>query len=718
MSRLTTLLRGFFLCFILGLESIYAQSRVLDSIEVVSSAISDDLLIQLALNQKLTYLSHTPAGPSTNFKIRVRLDELGTQKLLNLPERENLPWRPEYGVSLRTIRFEKVTGSTGNILLEFNKSVKIESVGVSKTTELSLEVLQRVPDNAFAQVASSVVPEPEPKPLQGVDANLARVMDNAKQAMTEKNYAQAILLYETVLSFSDNRFGEEAMEYLGLARERDGQIASAENAYKNYLDKYPNGEGVGRVKQRLAGLSTARKIPKQKLREAKTPVQQASNWDVFGGFSQFYDGRAFANETDGLKVVESFITSDLDVTVRGETSDFDVRSRFSGGYALDLLSNGPGDDKRISNLFVEGTHKNTQSSFHFGRQTRNDVGGVIGRFDGLLVSVPVSDDIVLSGVTGFPVNSASEVRVETDTYFYGLSADFGTYLDAWDFETFIIQQTANGETDRRALGGEIRYFQPGVSGFALVDYDILFDELNIFLLSGQFRFSDNTNVNFNLDYRKIPILTTSNALQGQVFDSLEQLLDQVSLSTARNLAEDRTATSKSATIGFSKPIYERFQISGDFTVSKLSGTPQSIIDDGDNNITDDDIIAATSGTNTEYFYSVQLSGNSLIENGDLAILGFRFADQSTLNRYTFSLNTRYPFTRNLRINPRFIMDFRESDNGDDQFTLRPSIRTVYRIWRGFQFEADIGGEWNSTQQNGGTDRTRDFFFLLGYRIDF
>ena len=717
MPRSTTILRSLFLCFTLGSESIFAQSRVLENIEVVPSVISADLLIQLELNHKLTYLSHTPTGSGSSFQIRVRLHGLGAQTLLALPDREMMPWSPEHGVSLRTISFEKESESTGIIFLGFNQSVQLRSVGVSNTTGLSIGI---------AQQASSQIPTLSTPPIRTqvkltptVEANLEGIMGKAKTAMVAKDYGQAILYYETVLSFSNNRFGEEAMEFLGLARERNGQFAIAETVYRGYLDRYPKGEGAERVRQRLAGLSTARKTPKQKLRVAKRQSKPASDWEVFGGFSQFYDGRAFANENDDLKVVESFVTSDLDVTARGETSAFDIRSRFSGGYAFDLLSNGPGDDKRVSNLFVEGTHKNTGSSVHFGRQTRNDVGGVIGRFDGLIVSVPLSDEIVVSGVTGFPVNSARETNVETDTYFYGLSTDFGTYWDAWDFETFIIQQTSDNVTDRRALGGEIRYFQPGRSGFALVDYDILYGQLNLFLLSGQYRFPDDTNLHVTLDYRKTPILTTQNALQGRVESSLEQLLDQLSLSTVRNLAEDRTATSKSATIGLSRSIFTRFQVSGDFTVSKLSGTPQSIIDDGDNDLTDDDIIAATEGTDAEYFYSLQFSGNSLITNGDLAILGFRFADQSSLERYTFSLNTRYPFTRKLRLNPRFIVDFRNSDTGSDQFTLRPSLRTVYRMWRGFQFEADLGGEWRSTtQQGGGINRTRDFFFLLGYRIDF
>ncbi len=386
MRRPTTLSRSLFLCLTLGFESILAQSRVLENIEVVPSITSADLLIQLELNHKLTYLSHTPVGSGSNFQIHVRLHGLGTQTLPGLPDRENMPWRPERGVSLRTISFEKKSESAGVIHLGFNENVRLQSVEVSKTIGLSTGVAQRMGNEV-----PTIPPPPvraQVEPTQTVDANLERIMGKAKTAMADKDYGQAILHYETVLSFSDNRFGEEAMEFLGLARERNGQFANAETVYKKYLDKYPKGEGAGRVKQRLAGLSTARKTPKEKLRVAKPQSQRASNWDVFGGFSQFYEGRALANETDALKVDESFVTSDLDVTVRGETYGFDIRSRFSGGYAFDLLSNGPGDEKRISNLFLEGTHKNTESSIHFGRQTRNDVGGVIGRFDGCSSAFP------------------------------------------------------------------------------------------------------------------------------------------------------------------------------------------------------------------------------------------------------------------------------------------------------------------------------------------
>ena len=161
---------------------------------------------------------------------------------MGLPDRENIPWIPERGVSLRTIGFEKESESTGVILLEFNKSVQLQSVGVSKTTGLTIGIAQQTsskvatksPPPDFTQVA----------PARTVDANLERIMGKAKTAMADKDYGQAILHYETVLSFSYNQFGEEAMEYLGLARERNGQFASAETVYRKYLDKYPKGEGT------------------------------------------------------------------------------------------------------------------------------------------------------------------------------------------------------------------------------------------------------------------------------------------------------------------------------------------------------------------------------------------------------------------------------------------------------------------------------------------
>ena len=39
------------------------------------------------------------------------------------------------------------------------------------------------------------------------------------------------------------------------------------------------------------------------------------------------------------------------------------------------------------------------------------------------------------------------------------------------------------------------------------------------------------------------------------------------------------------------------------------------------------------GTGLKYFYSAQLIGSGVLKDGDLAVLGLRFADLDTSNRY-------------------------------------------------------------------------------------
>ena len=53
------------------------------------------------------------------------------------------------------------------------------------------------------------------------------------------------------------------MELLGLAYERDGKTKKAVEAYRQYIFFYPTGESTSRVTQRLAGLETARDMPKK-----------------------------------------------------------------------------------------------------------------------------------------------------------------------------------------------------------------------------------------------------------------------------------------------------------------------------------------------------------------------------------------------------------------------------------------------------------------------
>lgn len=555
------------------------------------------------------------------------------------------------------------------------------------------------------QRLDSVVPRNiKPTFPMASDEKTAALMEEARQAISKDDNNRAIQLYTKVLQYPYNPYRQDALEFLGVARERKGQLAHAIKEYKRYLSLYPEGEGAERVKQRLSGLTTASKTPRKSTRRAERK-KESKPWDIFGGFSQFY--RRDENTTDdtGSTVTQSGLTSDLDITARKRADTYDLQSRFTGSYQNDFLDDGPGNENSVSSLYFDANAKRAGVSMRLGRQSRN-TGGVLGRFDGLLLGYKVTDWMTLNAVGGFPVFSTRD-GFHTDRYLYGLSTDLGSFANAWDFNAFIIEQSVESVVDRRAVGGEARYFDPVRSLLTFVDYDILYDSLNTFIFLGTWTLPDRTTINATFDYRNSPLLTTSSALQGQSAGSIDDLLDSLTKDEIQELAKDRTGHSTTVTLGASHPFSEKIQLSSDVTVSEQSGTKAS------------GGVEAIPDTGKEYFYNVQLIGSSLFKSGDTSILGTRYSDTSTAKIYTLSLDNRYPATREWRINPRVRLDYRENDNdGSNQWTALPSLRIDYRWRRRYRFEIEGGKEWTRRDFTDRTEDSSSYYLSAGYRIDF
>jgi hypothetical protein len=66
--------------------------------------------------------------------------------------------------------------------------------------------------------------------------------------------------------------------------------------------------------------------------------------------------------------------------------------------------------------------------------------------------------------------------------------------------------------DRRATGGELRYFGPRSNLLGLVDYDTQFKALNLATMQGNWLAETGTNYTFMLDHRRVPFLQISNSL--------------------------------------------------------------------------------------------------------------------------------------------------------------------------------------------------------------
>jgi len=336
-----------------------------------------------------------------------------------------------------------------------------------------------------------------------------------------------------------------------------------------------------------------------------------------------------------------------------------------------------------------------------------------------VLSVPALEKIRLNFVSGFSVGSSRDMFINNDLYFYGINADLGTFDNAWDFNLFFIEQYDHKLLDRRAVGGEVRYFQENKSFFSFIDYDVYHESINTFLFTGQWGFSDRTVINLSYDYRTSPFLTTSNATQGQSFrgvETVDQLQQFFSMDEIKQLAKDRTASSHSMALSLSRPLSEKFQLNGDFRMTTLSGTKAS------------GGVEASQGSGFDYSYSMDLTANSLLTEGDIYVLGLRYSDTKSSNTSSINLNARYPVTKALRVNPRFRFTMRDNENGTKRYAYNPSIRITHRIIKGLQLELEAGGEWEFQQRtadeiatssnNDEFDQTKGYFIIAGYRYNF
>jgi hypothetical protein len=555
----------------------------------------------------------------------------------------------------------------------------------------------KAPPRAGAATAGTQV-------ARGVDAT--EIIQAGNEAMTAGNFQRAVLLYTQAVQTGRPQDRQQAQEFLALAYERNNQKAQAIAEYEEYLRRYPDGEAGDRVRQRLAGLLTATAKAPERLRRTDTVEVKDWNWRLNGSVAQYYDRHESFNEVTGRRVDQSALDNFLDLNTGLSHDRFVSNFRFSGTYTADFLEDGPGDVGRISALYGDANATDLGLYTRLGRQTRSS-GGVLGRFDGAHVRYTFDPQLKLNLVGGFPVTQTRDLFINDDTYFYGVSVDVGPFDRRWDGNVFAINQESHGLTDRRGVGGELRYFDDSRNAVSFVDYDIYFSELNTAAFSGTWTFENQATATIAADYRRSPILSINDALIGQTATTVSDLLGTFTADELRQLALDRSTISRSATVGGSYPLNTTFQIGADVTASKISGT----IPSGG--------VEGLPGTDLEWYYSAQLTGTSMIKDGDVGTIGLRYSDATSNDRYTLQLNTRYPVDEALRVGPRVRLDYRKNKNNQDEtLSAIPSVRFNYILRRDVQLELEVGGDWSKTETNGVSDTTLGYLIFGGYRLDF
>ncbi|VAW80434.1 hypothetical protein MNBD_GAMMA12-2866 [hydrothermal vent metagenome] len=553
--------------------------------------------------------------------------------------------------------------------------------------------------NANPRLKLAASPSQQPKSIKNESAR--SMMNRAKRSLIGGKYQSAIVLYSRVIKkFPNTRKAQDAQEFLGVAHQRSRQFAHATKIFKKYLKKYPKSKDTLRVKQRLNALLTASKKPRNKLKNRQ--ASKKPKWRVRGNvFSTLrYDKRK--SSTSPTKTDTTTFVTSLNATATRSTKKDTVRIRFSGSYINnDSSVSSAGNDYRISYMYYDYQNKLSDYSFRLGRQSKYS-GGVQGRFDGVSFDYRINERWKVNTVAGFPVNLSTNGAITTDKYFVGLNVDLATNSKYLTYNLFSIFQTVDGISDRESIGGEIRYLHPKHSLFVVSDYDTSYQALNKLLVVGNWRFNNKATLNVSYDYRRSPLLTTSNALQGQSVASIRELLLSMSEAQIRQLAEDRTAAFRSFSVSGSYPLGANWLLNGDFVVSNLDATTAS------------GGVAATLGTDNEFFYTAQAIRSNLFKSGDSTAFSVRYADTTNYDKWTYSALLRYPLSRKWRVVPRIEVDFQDLNDGSDIRTIRTALRFEYRAGRRHRFEFETG--YTSADFNNSTnDRTDTNIY---YNINF
>ena len=550
------------------------------------------------------------------------------------------------------------------------------------------------------QASASSIPN---KSSSLTDAQLKKLMRQAKTEFKNKRYAKAIRLFSAITLSGESRYSQEALELQGLARQRNGQKAHAARIYEQYLRRYPDSDGATRVRQRLAGLLTETSAPRKNLRmKTASPANQLT---TYGSVSQFYRNDETATTGDSAVTTLSQLISFMDYTAIQRVDDIEHRYQVTLDHTYDFLSNDGKSEFRFTELFYDISERDFGSSARLGRQSLR-IGSILNRFDGFNAGYQITPDLRISLLGGRPVEVSDKTSVNTHKKFYGVIVETGTFLQHWNANLFHFRQTIDGVDDRISTGAEVQYRSNNLSVFNMVDYDSLYNTLNAAYVNANLVLNNRQTVHANIFLRKAPPLATANALIGQNATSIDTLLQTMNIEQIHQLAHDRTADSRTVTVGGTHKLKNDLQINADLTLAHTGGTVSS------------QGVAATPSTGTDVFVSGQLVGNNLILKNDTGVLGFRYFNTSASDTLSLIANSRIPVTRNWRIYPRLQYDLRNIRNGGTQGKLRALVKTDYRKRRNVRFDLEIGYDDTTESDASQSLGSNSLFYTLGYRYDF
>jgi tetratricopeptide (TPR) repeat protein len=599
------------------------------------------------------------------------------------------------------------------------KEANLQSVARLPQPEPAAPPVETTPSAAAAAAAALAA-----APDTDLDKQGASLMAKSRAALIAGNNAEAINTLNQLLLLPPNKFSQDAQELVGLARERSGDLAQARKEYELYLKLFPSGDGATRVRQRLATMAP----PEAAVTvAAKPPEKHEPQLTAGGSISQYYYGGKQNVQTTFLNVpvtvnqqtisnnTQSSIVSTVDLNGRYKTDTTDTRVVFRDSDQYSLISSTVPSLNRLDAAYVD--YRDSEHGFATKAGVQSGVtGGLVGRFLGAMVSYDLAPKLRINAVVGAPLHQ--DQFVQANQFFEGMSIDAQNFAEHWGASGFLINQTVDGIIDRRAVGGEVRYFDEQKTLYSLVDYDVQFATLNAATLQGTYQFPDQTSVSLLLDDRKAPTLETTNGLLQTGCTSYAQYFagtcahssPPYTVEVLRADALATTANSHQLAFDISHPFGKNWQASADLRVTSVGALPTVVI----NNQT----FQGTSATGNVFGATVQATGSNLYSKRDINVFSLTHLHSATLDGSQLAYsNLNSVLDNRLSLEPNVSFYWETDTSGQRLFRISPSFRSSYKLTRRISIEGTVALERSRNEGPAQNDVTSNVFYYLGYRFD-
>jgi hypothetical protein len=531
-----------------------------------------------------------------------------------------------------------------------------------------------------------------------VDLQLKR----AASLYSQKDFSQASTIYLLLSKVPSQEQAAWALELYGVCLEKQNDREGAMRIYQQWLALYADNAGQTRVKQRLVALDTAPSEPKALRKKAKKGTNDTA---IYGSTSLMYRGLRRKVEQQSAETSISSLQANLDLYLRSRAGNYLVRSRISGGYLADYSYRSE-SDTRINNLYLDVTHEPSRARLALGRQRSND-NGVYGYLDGLIASYPITDKFSVSVSAGSLANSSRDFS-NSGRRVIGLGSEIRFDNPAWRLNLYALEQTYEGFTERRALGGEVSYFNDFSHYLFIVDYDIKFNEPNNLMFNGSWNLGAATNIAVSLGYQRSPFLSASNALIGEFDIDLDQLVEGLDDGTdVYDAALDKTAISRYASVLVNQEITETLSFIGEIYRYEMSDLP----------VYDPLFDAPDSDANTTF--GLQLVIADAIMANDYLSGGIRYTTGDSADATSLFVDERISFNQNLNLTLRMLATQRSLKDFDQQaYTLRPVVSLDWYFTPSFLLEFELGYEWLLQDFQSESYQVQQGFLITGLRKRF